>query len=315
MKFIEPCFRVQPNYALNPCEKLESIGRVCYRSEDKITDGSCGKFVENLIKRGHFSILEHVNFNFKIQGTPSRKFLLLLGNYQGITITQVSNVLNVNMNLRNAVELADFDGYSEFLKLICINEKCLLSCFKNTRPEIFTDSQDVTTFMYRDKMKITFVPFKKVVKTDNTIFYTVFFQIPRGIWDELARHRKNACACESSRYCLYSKDKFDGQITFNKPIWWDEKGTICHTVWNLTFWIIEKSYLFLTKFLPAQFARGVLPLDYSVKCCVTASLEQWKHILKLRTSEGAHPEMRKIMLNLQKALNITDDELKSPNLK
>jgi thymidylate synthase (FAD) len=42
-------------------EKLEKIGRVCYRSEDKIKEGSAEKFVRNLIRRGHESVLEHVN--------------------------------------------------------------------------------------------------------------------------------------------------------------------------------------------------------------------------------------------------------------
>lgn len=41
--------------------KIELCGRVCYKSEDKITDGSAEKFVRNLIKRGHESVLEHVS--------------------------------------------------------------------------------------------------------------------------------------------------------------------------------------------------------------------------------------------------------------
>ncbi len=42
--------------------KLELCGRVCYKSEDKITDGSAEKFIANIIKRGHESVLEHVSF-------------------------------------------------------------------------------------------------------------------------------------------------------------------------------------------------------------------------------------------------------------
>lgn len=34
-------------------QKIEKIGRVCYKSEDKITENSCEKFVAGLIKRGH----------------------------------------------------------------------------------------------------------------------------------------------------------------------------------------------------------------------------------------------------------------------
>lgn len=40
---------------------LEAAGRVCYKSEDKIADGSAEKFIGNIIKRGHESVLEHVS--------------------------------------------------------------------------------------------------------------------------------------------------------------------------------------------------------------------------------------------------------------
>lgn len=42
--------------------RIEQIGRVCYKSEDKITDDSAETFVKGLIKRGHESVLEHCSF-------------------------------------------------------------------------------------------------------------------------------------------------------------------------------------------------------------------------------------------------------------
>jgi thymidylate synthase (FAD) len=44
--------------------KIEKIGRVCYNSEDKITDTSYVNFIENLIKRKHLSVLEHHSITF-----------------------------------------------------------------------------------------------------------------------------------------------------------------------------------------------------------------------------------------------------------
>lgn len=38
---------------------IERAGRVCYKSEGKITDGSDKKFVEGIIRRGHESVIEH----------------------------------------------------------------------------------------------------------------------------------------------------------------------------------------------------------------------------------------------------------------
>lgn len=40
-------------------ELIEQAGRVCYKSEDKITKGSANKFVERIIKLGHESVIEH----------------------------------------------------------------------------------------------------------------------------------------------------------------------------------------------------------------------------------------------------------------
>lgn len=46
-------------------KKIELCGRVCYKSEDKITELSAEQFVYNLIKRGHESVLEHVSVTVK----------------------------------------------------------------------------------------------------------------------------------------------------------------------------------------------------------------------------------------------------------
>jgi thymidylate synthase (FAD) len=46
-------------------ERLEQCGRVCYKSEDKIGEGSAEKFVAGIIKRGHEAVLEHCNITVK----------------------------------------------------------------------------------------------------------------------------------------------------------------------------------------------------------------------------------------------------------
>ena len=38
---------------------IEVAGRVCYKSEDKIQEGSAEKFIAGIIKRGHEAVLEH----------------------------------------------------------------------------------------------------------------------------------------------------------------------------------------------------------------------------------------------------------------
>lgn len=60
MKIIKPAFTFLDEVDGSELLKhLERAGRVCYKSEDKITDGSAEKFIRNIIKRGHESVLEH----------------------------------------------------------------------------------------------------------------------------------------------------------------------------------------------------------------------------------------------------------------
>lgn len=60
MKIIEPSFQFfEPLDGAQMLKRLERAGRVCYKSEDKITQGSAESFLANIIKRGHESVLEH----------------------------------------------------------------------------------------------------------------------------------------------------------------------------------------------------------------------------------------------------------------
>jgi len=40
---------------------LENCGRVCSKTEDRITPDSASNFIENIIKRGHESVIEHLS--------------------------------------------------------------------------------------------------------------------------------------------------------------------------------------------------------------------------------------------------------------
>jgi thymidylate synthase (FAD) len=45
---------------------LEKVGRTCYKSEDKITDDSAGKFVQKIYSNGHHAMLEHAVVSARI---------------------------------------------------------------------------------------------------------------------------------------------------------------------------------------------------------------------------------------------------------
>lgn len=67
MKIISPSFevldRVDGNEILH---KLELIGRVCYKSENKMTDVSAQEFIDRILKNGHESVIEHEKITVKI---------------------------------------------------------------------------------------------------------------------------------------------------------------------------------------------------------------------------------------------------------
>lgn len=53
-------------YTPNPQEIIESAGRTCYKSEDRIATDSSINFIRTVIKSGHESVLEHASASFRI---------------------------------------------------------------------------------------------------------------------------------------------------------------------------------------------------------------------------------------------------------
>lgn len=66
MKVIKPSVEIidmlDPSTIL---KKIEFAGRVCYKSEDKITKESAARFISTILKNGHESVLEHVSITVK----------------------------------------------------------------------------------------------------------------------------------------------------------------------------------------------------------------------------------------------------------
>lgn len=68
MKLIQQSHEIlDPIDGLAILKKIEKIGRVCYKSDDRITNDSCYSFVWNLIKRKHEAILEHVSITVRFR--------------------------------------------------------------------------------------------------------------------------------------------------------------------------------------------------------------------------------------------------------
>lgn len=67
MRIVEPWFEILDEInGEDILKRIEKIGRVCYKSEDKITDDSARKFVANILKSGHESVIEHEKVSVRI---------------------------------------------------------------------------------------------------------------------------------------------------------------------------------------------------------------------------------------------------------
>lgn len=66
MKIIEPYYEIMDEIqAMDILKKIEKFGRICYKSEKKITEDSAEKFVRNILKNGHESVIEHEKISVK----------------------------------------------------------------------------------------------------------------------------------------------------------------------------------------------------------------------------------------------------------
>lgn len=116
----------------------------------------------------------------------------------------------------------------------------------------------------------------------------------RGVTHELVRHRLCAYTQESTRYCDYSQRG----VAFIRPFFW-ESDALQYSLWRNAMRQAEIAYNQLIKHgATPQEARSVLPNSLKTEIVVTANLREWRHILKLRTSEAAHPQMRELMVPL-----------------
>jgi thymidylate synthase (FAD) len=70
-------------------------------------------------------------------------------------------------------------------------------------------------------------------------------------------------------------------------------------LWLAAMEFAEKIYFaLLQEGVTPQEARSVLPNSLKTEIIITANLREWRHILRLRTSKSAHPQIREIMLKI-----------------
>ena len=123
----------------------------------------------------------------------------------------------------------------------------------------------------------------------------------RAIQNELVRHRLASFSVESTRYVKYDeleviRPPFAGENDWNSAEWEDA----------VQYAQFKYDVLANELGMKLDMSRAVLPLCLKTELYMTANLREWRHILRLRTSKDAHPQMRFIA---GKILGIFKDKL------
>lgn len=286
MKLIKPSFEIweQPSGLEGVYKQIERVGRVCYKSEDKITEDSAKPFVDRMIKSGHGAILEH--------GTIYLKVLNVIENSELIDKYK-SNKYSV---VKEGTEVYNCHGDTLYGSCKCIT----------------TNYRVLVENGWLDDLKYICKPTEFHEKR-----ITVHFVCDRGVSHEFVRHRVMSFAQESTRYCNYSKDKFGNELTFIQPCWLDDerlklygpyhtviRDKSLESIFIASLNNAEKDYIDLIDLgWKPQEARAVLPNSLKTELVVTGFTSDWNHFFDLRargTTGAPHPQAKELAEPLMK---------------
>lgn len=131
-------------------------------------------------------------------------------------------------------------------------------------------------------------------------------------YKDLTRHRIASFSIESTRYCAYNKDKFDNEIKFIEPMFYDNSwieanyegeafsdSQIKSKIWYDSMSDVEDMYMNMAKTgsKPDEL-RMLLPHSTAAQVYMTANIREWRHILRLRCSKMTHPAIQQILIPL-----------------
>lgn len=258
-------------------KQIEISGRTCYKSEDKITEDSAKEFVDRMIKSGHGAMLEH--------GTVYLEF-----------------------HVKDPSEVGEEEYHSQQSEL-----NKLISRYANNKYSIikvnhYYDTVFITT-NYRVLIENNWLKDLKYI-CEPTVFHekriSVKFICDTGVSHEFVRHRVFSFAQESTRYCDYTKSRFNRELTFIKPLWisnipitdiTEDEKVFLEYLKN-----VEDTYFFLrdSNWTPQE-ARAVLPKCVKTELVMTGFVSDWKHFFELRDAASAHPQAQELAHSLHEA--------------
>jgi len=295
---------------------IEKVGRTCYKSEDKITDTSAVNFVKALVKNKHLAMLEHEYLYFNITGGQANmeSLLLIASDEQDTDNMKITKYLNVSGSYISGSFRAWIEYFKNASEIPFFNSQILFAIYRqlhDTYPDIFNNDRyigfgPIEPMSHSDALEYAKLvsrkeiedSYKTCLKPLNLLPHTIKFTCDRGVSHEFVRHRPASFAQESTRYCNYSHDKFGNEITFIKPPFW-ATDTEEYGYWYESCYRSERYYKeLLDRGATPEQARSILPNSLKTELIITATEEEWQHIVDLRyhgTTGKPHPQMKEVM--------------------
>lgn len=326
MRLIKPSFEIIDDNNSNILESIELASRTCYKSENKITQGSAEELFTKLTSRQHNAMLE---FGYKPIFLVSYLDALHLSKIQIQQEEDVDNFdyyTNSQLNItsrestKNCVISGSIRVYRDLIKNhshLKVVKRIAKTISYNYNHLLIADVCDFPL----DCITLTELSHAdlSLIEQSVHVYKTVKFICDRGVSHELVRHRIASFAQESTRFCNYNKSN---HIAFIIPswldlsedtyIWWENDWVndkldkiVKHDNKDASDWFLhslagsETIYQTLMNlgWSPQQ-ARSVLPNSLKTEINVSANIREWRHIFKQRVAKGAHPQMRELMCPL-----------------
>ena len=298
MKVIAPYFEILEDLdSQSLAVRIEACGRICYKSEDKISPESAEPFIRNIIKHGHNSVTEMAALTLKVlydsESFASQVFQILT------TFLQIDRVDKKELLVTGSVRaFRELYQANPSVKMV----KAIAEFLGKRHPLFYEDLLPARGLVKQEGVRVEKVQLETVDALPADLLakhrhVAVLFVVNRAITHEIVRHRPVSYLQESQRYCRYSQDKFGSEVTFIKPMFFKE-GSEEYRLWERAMQDTEEIYLKLLETSSPQAARTVLPNSCKTELITFANLLEWLHIFKLRTSKGAEPSMREVMIPL-----------------
>ncbi|HIQ36577.1 MAG TPA: FAD-dependent thymidylate synthase [Desulfocapsa sulfexigens] len=297
MQIVDPSYTIQDDLdKASLVVRLEACGRICYKSEDLINNDSALPFVKKIAAHGHNSVMEMAVVTLGVKCTDEQFDALLALEPKYLFIDRLDSEVLVTASIRSLRELYQRAGKTAIVEAMVAfmadgHDYLFEGVWDGGHGQLAENNIEVR------KLELAEVETLSPELLAKHRFSGVLFITNRAVTHEIVRHRPCSFLQESQRYCRYSQDKFDNQVTFIKPMFYEE-GTEEFALWQKAMEDTEAIYLKLLETSTPQAARTVLPNSCKTEILVYCNLAEWRHIFNLRTTPAAEPSMREVMIPL-----------------